>query len=189
MVADYPTTMSEPLQRPRASSMSAELTRPGEMIEEWPTSPHLHPRQRAVSFSEFSSLYPYEKATTPVKELFYTRSERKFISKRDTVQEAVRIRGLLRERIEASGEDVPTLAQCGLESCEIVGIEHLVLNKVPKKISKVRRHHSEKVLLEQEKQRTARQNDPVRLAAESAVFSKKSSLQARRRADIALSIK
>ena len=70
IIADNPT-MSEPLQRPRASSMS-ESTRPGEMIEDWPTSSARLRRTRAVSFSEFSSLYSYEKATTPVNELFYT---------------------------------------------------------------------------------------------------------------------
>ena len=185
-LADNPT-MSESLQlqRPRASSMS-ESARPGEMIEEWPTSSARLRRTRAVSFSEFSSLYSYEKATTPVNELFYTKSERKYISKRDTVQEAIRIRSKLREGIKASGEDVPNLAQCCLESHEVVGIEHLVLHKVPKKISNVRKNHSEKVLLEQKTQRAARQNDPGRLAAESALISEKSSLEERRRADICI---
>lgn len=179
----------EPLKRPRASSLASYLHRPGEMIEEWPTSTNHLRVEKAVSFSEFSSLYSYEKATPRANELFYTSSERSFISRRDTVQEAIRIRRMLRVRMEASGEDVPTLAQCGLEGHEIVGIEHLVLHKVPKKTSKIRKHHSQIVLQEQEKQRTSCQNDPDRLAAESAIISEKSSLQARRRADVALNVK
>lgn len=176
----------EPLKRrPRASSLVEH--RPGEMIEDWPTSPA---HQRAVSFSEFSSLYSYEKAMTPANELFYTSSERTFISRRDTVQEAARIRRVLRVGMEASDSDVPpTLAQCGLEGHEIVGIEHLVPHKVPKKTSKIRKLHSQNVLQEQEKQRTSSRNDPDRLAAQSAIISEKSSLQARTRADVAFSMK
>lgn len=181
----------EPLKRPVASSLASSLLehRPGEMIEEWPTSPAHLRVEKAVSFSEFSSLYSYEKAMVPANELFYTSSERSFISRRDTVQEATRIRRMLRVRMGASGEDVPTLSQCGLEGHEIVGIEHLVLHNVPKKTSKIRKHHSQIVLQEQEKQRTSCQNDPDRLAAQSAITSEKSSLQARRRADVALKIK
>mmetsp|Transcript_34507 Transcript_34507/g.70599 ORF Transcript_34507/g.70599 Transcript_34507/m.70599 type:complete len:215 (+) Transcript_34507:92-736(+) len=184
-------SMNEPWKRPRPRTSSlCKPTRPGEMIEEWPTSldGHLH-LKKSVSFSEFSAMYPYEKTYTPVNELFYTSSERKFMSKRDTVQEAIRIRRALSDGMDASGEDIPTLAQCGLKGHELVGIEHLVLHKVPKNISKLRKHHSQMVLQEQEKQRAVYQNDPVRLAAESAIDSKKSSLQARKRADIAFSIK
>ncbi len=178
----------DPLKRPRASSLCT-TNRPGEMIEEWPTSPAHLRVEKAVSFSEFSSLYSYEKASTPANILFYTGSDRS-ISKRDTVQEAVRIRRMLRAGMEASGEGVPTMAQCGLEGHEIVGLEHLVLHKVPKKSSKIRKHHSQIVLMEQEKQRRMENRvDPARLAAQSAILSEKSSLQARRRADVALSIK
>eukprot|EP00984_Skeletonema_dohrnii_P029223 scaffold19669_cov93-Skeletonema_dohrnii-CCMP3373.AAC.2 len=183
----YPS-MNEPWKRPRASSL-CKPTRPGEMIEEWPTSLDRLHLKKSVSFSEFSAIYPYEKTYIPVNELFYTSSERKVMSKRDTVQEAIRIRRARSDGMDASGEEIPTLAQCGLKGHELVGIEHLVLHKVPKSISKIRKHHSQMVLQEQEKQRAEYQNDPVRLAAESAIDSKKSLLQARKRADIAFSIK
>lgn len=181
-------SMIDQYRRPRASSLCAP-TRPGELIEDWPTSPAHLRCEKGVRFSVSASLYVYEKTTTPVHELYYTSSERSFISKRDTVQEAVRIRRLLSNGMEASGEDVPTLAQCGVEGHEIVGIEHLVLFKVPKKISKIRKHHSQMVLLEQEKQRAELQVDPSRLAAEAAFLSEKSSLQARGRAAAAFRFK
>lgn len=165
-------------------------TRPGgELIEEWPTSPAHLRRKKDVRFSESASLYVYEMDTTPVNVLYYTSSERSFISKRDTVQEAIRIRRLLRVGLEASGQDVPTLDKCGLEGHEIVGLEHLVLFKVPKKISKMRKYHSQKVLLEQEKLRAEFQDDPTRLAAAAAILSEKSSLQARGRALVAFRMK
>ncbi|KAL7430832.1 hypothetical protein ACHAXM_002374 [Skeletonema potamos] len=182
------SSMIDQFRRPRASSLCAP-TRPGELIEEWPASPAHLRCQKGVRFSESSALYVYEKTTTPVNELFYTSSERSVLSKRDTVQEAVRIRRLVRDGMEASGEDVPTLAQCGVEGSEIVGIEHLVLFKVPRKISKIRKHHSQMVLLEQEKQRAEFQDDPSRLAAEAAVLSEKSSIQARNRAVAAFHFK
>lgn len=174
------------LGRLRASSLCAP-TRPGEhLIEEWPTSrtSSAAPIRKGFHFAEISSLHLYQKST-PVNDLYYSSSERSFISNRDTVQEAVRIRRLLRNGIAASGADVPTLAQCGLIHDELVGLEHLTLSKVPKKMSKIRKHHSQVVLAEQRKQRASCQEDPSHLAKVSLSLSQKSAVQARRRAAVA----
>jgi hypothetical protein len=159
---------------------------PGEhLIEEWPTSrTSSAPVRKGVHFAEISSLHLYKKCT-PVNDLYYSSSERSFISNRDTVQEAVRIRRLLRNGIAAIGADIPTLAQCGLIHDELVGLEHLVLSKVPKKISKIRKHHSRVVLAEQRKQQASCQEDPSHLAKVSLSLSQKSAIQARRRAAVA----
>ena len=171
--------------RLRAASLCSP-TRPGEhLIEEWPTSrTSSAPIRKGVHFAEISSLHLYKKCT-PVNDLYYSSSERSFISNRDTVQEAVRIRRLLRNGIAASGADIPTLAQCGLIHDELVGLEHLVLSKVPKKISKIRKHHSRVVLAEQMEQRASCQEDPSHLAKVSLSLSQKSAVQARRRAAVA----
>jgi len=172
--------------RLRAASLCSP-TRPGEhLIEEWPTSrtSSAAPIRKGVHFAEISSLHLYKKCT-PVNDLYYSSSERSFISNRDTVQEAVRIRRLLRNGIAASGADIPTLAQCGLIHDELVGLEHLVLSKVPKKISKIRKHHSRVVLAEQMEQRASCQEDPSHLAKVSLSLSQKSAVQARRRAAVA----
>lgn len=177
--------MSEdPFWNSRASSLR-EPTRHGELIEDWPTSPDRCCEKGAVRFASRSCLHIFEK-TTPVNELYYTSTERSVISKRDTVQEAIRIRKLLRDGIAASGEDVPTLAQCGLQHEELVGLEHLVLSKVPTKISKIRKHHAQKVLKEQGNQKAALRDDASQLAKVSATSSNKSSVQAWRRAVVAL---
>mmetsp|Transcript_5782 Transcript_5782/g.12644 ORF Transcript_5782/g.12644 Transcript_5782/m.12644 type:complete len:254 (+) Transcript_5782:277-1038(+) len=178
-------------------------TKAGELIEDWPRcmscsdnspdwqNPCKQLQPKLVTFSEQSIMHIYHPDPLYTRFKSYSKSDRKGFTS-EALSEAIRIKRLVKA---AQGTSFNTkdsfkyLLKNNIVSVdEILGIEHLVLGKSPKKLLKERQVHYREVMVEQRRQCRVEKmkNDFVQELAEcSARSSIKSAKRARIRGAMA----
>mmetsp|Transcript_8001 Transcript_8001/g.17217 ORF Transcript_8001/g.17217 Transcript_8001/m.17217 type:complete len:283 (+) Transcript_8001:88-936(+) len=141
------------------------ITQVGGLLEDWPRRTsccsintqdwqNLYKQlQPKVTFSERSIMHVYLPDPLHLKHKSYSKSDRKDFST-ETFLEAIRIKRLIKATPGTSTKDsFKSLIKNNIISLEeIVGIEHLVLDKSARKLAKERQDHSRAVLMEQRRQ-------------------------------------
>jgi hypothetical protein len=134
-----------------------------------------------VNFSEHSKLHPYERDDEYLKNLAYTKDDRDEFGAQASL-EAKRIKDLITTAPPDSVKDsIKCLLQNGIiTKDELVGIDHLILDK-GKKIVQKRREHSAAVLWKQYEQKQKQQFKQESEADHSTIalgrFAEQSSLK------------
>lgn len=178
---------SEPISHPRNIDPQVDESYCSVNIQDWKNlSKQLQPN---VSFSEVSTMYVYYPDPHCETNKAYTKKERKgFVS--EAMSEAIRIKWLILSTPGTSTKDsFKSLLKNNTVSLEeVVGIEHLALNRSVSKLLKERQDHNRAILSEQSRQHRAgkMQDDHMTELGEfSASRSVKSVKQARMRATMA----
>ncbi len=146
----------------------------------------LHANQKAVVFSEYSSLHVYNEDLRYQMNKSYSSSERKQFGK-EAVLESHRIKSLV-THFPIQGNSIRYLLSHNIISREeILGIEHMVSNRAATRIFRERRDHSARVLMEQQKMKERKElDDPSgKLAVVALTRSLRSVKRARFRAALA----
>lgn len=178
-------------------------TEADELIEDWPRcmsysvnsrdwqNPSKQLQPKLVTFSEQSIMHIYHPDPLYTRFKSYSKSDHKGFSS-EVLSEAIRIKRLVKAAQGTSSntkDSFKYLLKNNIVSIdEILGIEHLVLGKSPKKLLKERQGHYREVLAEQRRQcRTEKmKNDfALELAKCSARSSTKSAKRARIRGAMA----
>ena len=161
---------------------------PGDLIEDWPrrtSYPYNKKLNPKVTFSETSSLHIYLPDPLYTRSKSYSSADRKKFAK-ETLLEVLRIKNLVASVQGSSSESIRHLLEANVVSYEeMLGIEHLILDKSAARMLKERRSHAEALLLEQQRQKCGKNQDPVKLAEISTLKTAKAAKRARIRAALA----
>mmetsp|Transcript_16688 Transcript_16688/g.28709 ORF Transcript_16688/g.28709 Transcript_16688/m.28709 type:complete len:163 (-) Transcript_16688:74-562(-) len=148
-----------------------------ELIEDWPHN-LTKTEVKCIRFSDTHRMYQYRTDLVYEASKSFTKADQKSF-RRDSLQEAIRIKRALVSREKKSGGGAREKEH--IEPFEVVGLEHLILDD-PRKHLRRRKNHVEAVLTEQATQKNEGCNDDKRLAMRSQILSKGTKLQAQHRA-------